>query len=140
MSDLATATARREGDHYVVNGSKTFITGGLNADLFVTAVKTDPTQRHAGLSLLDRALTEHAVGELTSADAAKVKLFCTEMQGRGRHLPSSFPIHRCAMHGYPGFVGRHPTPPVPPSSHLAMHAPRSRSLIHAPTVGRSWSD
>ena len=53
-SDLAgiTTTARREGDHYVVNGSKTFITGGLNADLFVTAVKTDPTQRHAGMSLL----------------------------------------------------------------------------------------
>ncbi|MGF7234962.1 MAG: acyl-CoA dehydrogenase family protein [Frankia sp.] len=53
-SDLAgiATTARLEGDHYVVNGSKTFITGGLNADLFVTAAKTDPTQRHAGLSLL----------------------------------------------------------------------------------------
>jgi long-chain-acyl-CoA dehydrogenase len=35
-----------------VNGSKTFITGGLNADLLLTAVKTDPTQRHGGLSLL----------------------------------------------------------------------------------------
>jgi acyl-CoA dehydrogenase len=53
-SDLAgiTTTARRDGDHYVVNGSKTFITGGLNADLLVTVVKTDPTQRHAGMSLL----------------------------------------------------------------------------------------
>ncbi|CUU56297.1 long-chain-acyl-CoA dehydrogenase [Parafrankia irregularis] len=53
-SDLAgmSTSARRDGDHYVVNGSKTFITGGLNADLFLTAVKTDPTQRHAGLSLL----------------------------------------------------------------------------------------
>ncbi|MDT3442205.1 acyl-CoA dehydrogenase family protein [Pseudofrankia sp. BMG5.37] len=198
-SDLAgvVTTARRDGDRYVVNGSKTFITGGLNADLFVTAVKTDPTKRHAGLSLLvipaesagvtrgaplrklglhgqdtaeiffndvivpasdllggegdgftyltsnlpqerlsiainsqsaaasvldqtvayvsgrtafgktlsafqntrfvlagcateveagqvllDRALAAHAAGELTPADAAKVKLFCTEMQGR----------------------------------------------------------
>ena len=41
-----------DGDHYVVNGSKTFITNGINADLVITAVKTDPTQRHAGMSLL----------------------------------------------------------------------------------------
>ena len=43
---------RRDGDHYVVNGSKTFITNGINADLVIVAVKTDPTQRHAGMSLL----------------------------------------------------------------------------------------
>ncbi len=41
-----------DGDHYVVNGSKTFITNGINADLVVTAVKTDPTQRHTGMSLI----------------------------------------------------------------------------------------
>jgi alkylation response protein AidB-like acyl-CoA dehydrogenase len=48
-SDLAsmTTTATLDGDHYVVNGSKTFITNGINADLVITAVKTDPTQRHA---------------------------------------------------------------------------------------------
>jgi len=53
-SDLAsmTTTALRDGDHYVVNGSKTFITNGINADLVITAVKTDPTQRHAGMSLV----------------------------------------------------------------------------------------
>ena len=53
-SDLAsmTTTALRDGDHYVVNGSKTFITNGINADLVITAVKTDPTQRHRGMSLL----------------------------------------------------------------------------------------
>jgi alkylation response protein AidB-like acyl-CoA dehydrogenase len=53
-SDLAsmTTTAARDGDHYVVNGSKTFITNGINADLVITAVKTDPSQRHAGMSLL----------------------------------------------------------------------------------------
>jgi alkylation response protein AidB-like acyl-CoA dehydrogenase len=53
-SDLAsmTTTAIRDGDHYVVNGSKTFITNGINADLVITAVKTDPTQRHRGMSLL----------------------------------------------------------------------------------------
>ncbi len=53
-SDLAglRSTARREGDEYVINGSKTFITNGINSDLIITAVKTDPTQRHAGISLL----------------------------------------------------------------------------------------
>src|SRR3954452_3599249 len=53
-SDLAamTTTAIRDGDRYVVNGSKTFITNGINADLVITAVKTDPSQRHKGMSLL----------------------------------------------------------------------------------------
>jgi len=53
-SDLAsmTTTARRDGDDYVVNGSKTFITNGINGDLVITAVKTDPAERHRGMSLL----------------------------------------------------------------------------------------
>jgi len=53
-SDLAgmKTTAIRDGDTYRVNGSKTFITNGINADLVVTAVKTDPTQRHKGMSLI----------------------------------------------------------------------------------------
>jgi alkylation response protein AidB-like acyl-CoA dehydrogenase len=53
-SDLAamSTSALREDDHYVVNGSKTFITNGINADLIVVAVKTDPSERHRGISLL----------------------------------------------------------------------------------------
>jgi long-chain-acyl-CoA dehydrogenase len=53
-SDLAsmTTTAVLDGDAYVVNGSKTFITNGINANLVITAVKTDPTERHRGMSLL----------------------------------------------------------------------------------------
>ncbi|HVA74413.1 MAG TPA: acyl-CoA dehydrogenase family protein [Acidimicrobiales bacterium] len=53
-SDLASmsTTAIRDGDDYVVNGAKTFITNGINADLVVTAVKTDPSQKHRGMSLL----------------------------------------------------------------------------------------
>src|SRR3954447_14777725 len=53
-SDLASmsTSAIRDGDHYVVNGSKTFITNGVNADLVITAVKTDPSQRHKGMSLI----------------------------------------------------------------------------------------
>jgi alkylation response protein AidB-like acyl-CoA dehydrogenase len=53
-SDLAgiQTTAIRDGDTYVVRGAKTFITNGINSDLIVTAVKTDPEGRHSGISLL----------------------------------------------------------------------------------------
>lgn len=53
-SDLAgiRTTAVRDGDTYVVNGSKTFITNGINSDLVITAVTTDPGSRHAGVTLL----------------------------------------------------------------------------------------
>jgi alkylation response protein AidB-like acyl-CoA dehydrogenase len=53
-SDLASmsTSAIRDGDHYVVNGAKTFITNGINADLVITAVKTDPSQKHKGMSLI----------------------------------------------------------------------------------------
>jgi alkylation response protein AidB-like acyl-CoA dehydrogenase len=53
-SDLAamSTSAKREGNHYVVNGSKTFITNGINADLVIAAVKTDPSERHRGISLI----------------------------------------------------------------------------------------
>jgi alkylation response protein AidB-like acyl-CoA dehydrogenase len=44
--------AVRDGDHYIVYGSKTFISNGANADLIVTAVKTDSSAGRAGLSLL----------------------------------------------------------------------------------------
>ncbi|ARF65127.1 MULTISPECIES: acyl-CoA dehydrogenase family protein [Streptomyces] len=52
-SDLAgiATTAVRDGDHYVVNGSKVFISNGQNADLIVSAVRTGP-DRHDGISLL----------------------------------------------------------------------------------------
>ncbi|GAB2661452.1 acyl-CoA dehydrogenase family protein [Prescottella soli] len=45
-------TAVRDGDHYVVNGSKTFITNGSSADVIVLAVKTDPKAGARGVSLL----------------------------------------------------------------------------------------
>lgn len=55
-SDLAniTTTAKLEGDHYVLNGQKTFITNGIHADLVIVACKTDPTAvpKYKGVSLL----------------------------------------------------------------------------------------
>ena len=52
-SDVARlkTTARREGDEYVVNGSKTFITSGMRADFFATAVRTGG-EGPAGISML----------------------------------------------------------------------------------------
>ena len=52
-SDLSgiRTSAKRDGDHYVVNGAKTFITNGINADLVITAVRTGE-DRHKGISLL----------------------------------------------------------------------------------------
>ncbi|MEH7418525.1 acyl-CoA dehydrogenase family protein [Neobacillus drentensis] len=55
-SDLANikTTAKLDGDHYIVNGQKTFITNGIQADLILVAVKTDPqaVPKHKGVSLL----------------------------------------------------------------------------------------
>ncbi len=53
-SDLASmrTTARRSGDAYILNGSKTFITNGINSDLIIVACKTDPEKSHSGISLL----------------------------------------------------------------------------------------
>lgn len=55
-SDLAgiQTTARREGDYYILNGEKTFITNGISADYVVVVCKTDPqaTPTHRGISLI----------------------------------------------------------------------------------------
>ena len=53
-SDVAAirTTARRDGDAWVLNGSKTYITNGVRADFVVLAVKTDPTKGHKGLSMV----------------------------------------------------------------------------------------
>ncbi len=53
-SDLGAVrtTAIDQGDHYLVNGAKTFITNGINADLVIVVAKTDPSESHKGMSLL----------------------------------------------------------------------------------------
>lgn len=45
-------TALRDGNEYVINGSKTFITNGGSADLIVLVAKTDPTAKGKGVSLI----------------------------------------------------------------------------------------
>lgn len=53
-SDLAaiSTSAVRDGDEYIVNGAKTFITNGINSDLVITVCRTDPDAGHKGFSLL----------------------------------------------------------------------------------------
>ncbi len=115
-SDLAgiTTTAVRDGDHYVVNGSKTFITNGINSDLVITAVKTDPGRRHAGMSLLvlERGMAGFSRGRnleklgLHAQDTAE--LFFEDVQvpadnllgseGRGfYHLVANLPQERLSL-------------------------------------------
>jgi alkylation response protein AidB-like acyl-CoA dehydrogenase len=53
-SDVAgiKSTAIKNGDSYVLNGSKTFISNGINSDAIVAAVRTDPSAGRRGISLM----------------------------------------------------------------------------------------
>jgi acyl-CoA dehydrogenase len=53
-SDLAGVRthAERDGDDWILSGSKTFISSGINADLVIVVTRTDPTAGHRGFSLL----------------------------------------------------------------------------------------
>ena len=78
-----------DSDHYVVNGAKTFITNGINADLVITAVKTDPAQRHRGMPLVvergmpgfERGRNLDKIGQHAQDTA---ELFFTDVPGSGR--------------------------------------------------------
>jgi len=52
-SDLAAVqtSAVRDGDEYIINGAKTFITNGINSDLVIVVCKTDPDAGHKGMTL-----------------------------------------------------------------------------------------
>jgi acyl-CoA dehydrogenase len=53
-SDLQNVKTRaiRDGDEYVINGAKTFITNGLQAELIIVVAKTDPGEKARGVSLI----------------------------------------------------------------------------------------
>ncbi|MGH3800309.1 MAG: acyl-CoA dehydrogenase family protein, partial [Pseudonocardiaceae bacterium] len=115
-SDLASmaTTAVHRSDHYLVNGSKTFISNGINADLVITAVKTDPQQRHQGMSLivLERGMEGFERGrnlaKLGQHSQDTAELFFRDVQapvanllgepGRGfAHLVDRLPQERLSM-------------------------------------------
>jgi len=58
-------TAVRDGNHYVINGTKNFITTGAEADMAIVMVRTDPTHKTRGITaiILDRELKGYSVGK-----------------------------------------------------------------------------
>ena len=77
-SDVAAlkTTAVREGDHYVLNGEKTFITSGMRADYITVAVRTDPGSKGAqGVSAL---LVEADSPGLTRTPLKKMGWWCSD--------------------------------------------------------------
>lgn len=119
-SDVAgiRTTARRDGDHYVVNGTKTFITSGVRADFVTTAVRTGGPG-HAGISLLvvekgtpgftvDRALTKMGwhcsdTAELGFADVRVPVANLVGQENEGFYqIAEQFVVERIALavHGY----------------------------------------
>ncbi len=115
-SDLAamSTSARREDDHYVLNGSKTFITNGIHADLVIVAAKTDTSERHRGISLLvvERGtegfargrnlekIGQHAqdTAELSFSDVRVPVENLLGQEGEGfRYLVSNLPQERLAI-------------------------------------------
>ncbi|QIX28324.1 acyl-CoA dehydrogenase [Nocardioides sp. JQ2195] len=124
-SDVAgiTTRAERSGDHFVVNGAKTFITSGVRADFVTTAVRTGGPG-HAGVSLLviekdtpgftvDRSLRKMGwhcsdTAELSFVD---VQVPVTNLVGEENsgfvQIAEQFVVERLALavHGY-GVAGR----------------------------------
>ncbi|PFG06995.1 acyl-CoA dehydrogenase family protein [Bacillus sp. es.034] len=79
-SDLAAikTTALPDGEHYIVNGQKTFITNGIHGDLVIVAVKTDPRSKppHKGVSLL--AIERDTPGFSRGRKLDKIGLHCQD--------------------------------------------------------------
>lgn len=74
-SDLAAirTSAKRVGDDYVINGQKTFISNGINSNLVIVAVKTDPAAGYKGISLI--CVEEGTPG--FSREGSSIKWVCT---------------------------------------------------------------
>jgi len=60
------STVARDGDHYVINGTKRFISTGKNCDLVIVTAKTDPGQRHRGISafIIEKSFPGISVGHV----------------------------------------------------------------------------
>jgi len=115
-SDLAgiKTSAVRDGDDWIVNGSKTFISAGINSDLVIVVARTDPEAGHKGFSLLvvERDMEGFSRGRkldkmgLHSADTAELHFENVRVpgnnllgkEGRGfYHLMTNLPSERLSI-------------------------------------------
>ena len=144
-SDVAGIRTRavRDGDHYVVNGAKTFITSGVRADFVTTAVRTGD-EGHGGLSLIvvekgtpgftvDRSLSKMGwhcsdTAELSYVDArVPVENLVGEENQAFYYIAEQFVVERIALavHAY-GIAGR--------SLALAADYARERETFGKPLI------
>lgn len=144
-SDVARITTRaeRDGDHYVVNGAKTFITSGVRADFVTTAVRTGGPG-HGGISLLvvekgtpgftvSRSLQKMGwhcsdTAELSFVDARVPAANLVGVEGSGfGQIAEQFVVERIALavHGY-GIAAR--------SLDLAAAYARERQTFGRPLI------
>lgn len=63
-SDVAgiRTTARRQGEHWLLNGTKMFITNGVHADLYFVAAKTGPGKREVSMFIVEKGTPGFTVG------------------------------------------------------------------------------
>ena len=107
-------------DHYVLNGSKTFISNGQHADLVVLAAKTDPSARAKGVSLL--LVDTHLDGFKKGTNLDKIGLHAqdtSELFFDNVHVPKDQLLGQAGQ----GFA------------YLMQELPRERTAIAATSVG-----
>ncbi len=109
-----------QGDHYILNGSKTFISNGQHADLVVLAVKTDPQARAKGVSLM--LVDAHLDGFKKGTNLEKIGLHSqdtSELFFDNVHVPKDQLLGQAGQ----GFA------------YLMQELPRERTAIAATALG-----
>ncbi len=105
-SDVAGITTRavRDGDSWVINGRKLFITNGVRADFLTCVVQTEPGSGHRGISLfiVDTALARR----LRVAQAARSSGCCRATPPRSRSTTWSCPAREPHRRPSPGRASR----------------------------------
>jgi len=109
-----------QDDHYVLNGSKTFISNGQHADLVVLAVKTDPQARAKGVSLL--LVDTHLDGFKKGTNLDKIGL---HSQDTSELFFDNVQVPKDQLLGQPGQG----------FAYLILELPRERTAIAATALG-----
>ena len=114
------SSAILQGDHYLLNGSKTFISNGQHADLVVLAAKTDPQARAKGVSLL--LLDTHLEGFKKGSNLNKIGL---HSQDTSELFFDNIKVPKDQLLGQPGQG----------FAYLMQELPRERTAIASTAIG-----